>query len=84
MNLSPSTASELKRQLARGPVQFAFKKIGGDLRTALGTTNLDRIPRESHPKGVRTAPESVVTFFDLEKGSWRSVSARTEIFIVNQ
>lgn len=84
MTLQPTTATELKRQLARGVVQFAFKKLGGELRTAVGTTNLATIPRESHPKGVRPAPESVVAFFDVEKREWRSASARAEIFIVNQ
>lgn len=84
MNLVPATANELKRQLARGVVQFAFKKLGGELRTAVGTTNLSNIPRESHPKGVRPAPESIVAFFDLEKREWRAASVNSEIFIVNQ
>lgn len=83
MNLRPTGPSELKRALARGVVQFAFKKLGGELRTAVGTTSLSSIPRENHPKGVRPAPESIVAFFDLEKREWRAVSARTEIFIVN-
>ena len=81
MNLRPITASDLKRALARGVVQFAFKKLGGELRTAVGTTNLSSIPVQSHPKGARPASEKVVCFFDIEKREWRAVSVNSEIFI---
>ena len=81
MNLRPTSAPDLKRALARGIVQFAFKKLGGELRTAVGTTNLSSIPVESHPKGTRPASEKVVAFFDIEKREWRAVSTASEIFI---
>jgi hypothetical protein len=81
MNLRPTTPSDLKAALTRGTVEFAFKKLGGELRTAIGTTRLGLIPLESHPKGVRPAPQSVIAFFDIEKREWRAVSVNSEIFI---
>lgn len=81
MNLRPTTPSDLKAALARGIVQFAFKKLGGELRTAVGTTNLGSIPLQSHPNSGKPASERVVSFFDIEKQSWRAVSTGSEIFI---
>ena len=81
MVLTPIDPSELRALLRCRVVQFAFKKKDGTLRTALGTTNLSSIPAERHPLGVRESSPSVVTFFDMEKRQWRSVSVRNEIFL---
>lgn len=81
MNLRPTNSTELKRELARGIVQFAFKKLGGELRTATATTNLGIVPSDQHPKSGKPASERVVAFFDLEKREWRAVSVNSEIFI---
>jgi hypothetical protein len=81
MTLKSCTPNELRTRLREGVVQFAFKKLNGELRTVVGTTNLATIPLVSHPKGVRESPPSVVCFFDLEKGEWRSLSIRAEVFV---
>lgn len=82
MTLTPITPNELRNSLNRGAVQFAFKKLDGTLRTAVGTTNLATIPQESHPRGVRQSSPNVVVFFDLEKSAWRSINIFQEIFVV--
>lgn len=74
------TPNELRRKLSRGVVQFAFKKLDGTLRNAVGTTNLSAIPQENHPRGVRQSSPKVVVFFDIEKREWRSVNHNQEIF----
>ena len=81
MVLAPTAADELRTALRRGVVQFAFKKLDGTLRTAVGTTNLATIPNEHHPRGVRQSSPRAVVFFDVEKREWRSLSIRQEIFI---
>lgn len=81
MVLTPTSPSELREALRRGVTQFAFKKLDGTLRTAVGTTNLSTIPVEMHPKGVRQSSPNAVVFFDVEKREWRSVSIRQEMFI---
>ena len=81
MNFLPTTPEILKSKLREGAVQFAFKKLDGSLRTALGTTNLSSIPQESHPQGVRESSNKTVTFYDLEKREWRSVSTLREIYL---
>lgn len=71
----------LKSRLRAGVIQFAFKKLDGTLRTAVGTTDLTRVPTESHPSGEKPASPKVVTFWDMEKLSWRCVSITQEIFM---
>lgn len=70
--------SELREALRNGETKFAFIKKSGEVRVALGTTNLDFIPSENHPKGDKAPNDKVVTFFDLEKQAWRCLSASTE------
>jgi hypothetical protein len=81
MVLEPIAPETLRARLREGVVQFAFKKVDGTLRTAVGTTNLATIPTESHPKGVRESSPKQVTFFDIEKREWRSVSTLREIYL---
>jgi hypothetical protein len=81
MNLRKITSGDLRSKLTEGVIQFAFKKLDGTLRTAVGTTNLGSIPLDSHPKGVRDSPSSVVTFFDIEKREWRAVRTDQEVYL---
>jgi len=82
MVLTPIQPEELRRELNKRVVHFAFKKLDGTLRTANGTTNLASVPHDKHPKGARPASQKVVTFFDLDKREWRSISATQEIFVL--
>jgi hypothetical protein len=81
MILNPIDPQNLRELLNFGIVQFAFKKLDGNLRTALGTTNLDSIPIEDHPSGRGQSPSSVVAYYDLSKNAWRSVSTSKEMFV---
>jgi hypothetical protein len=81
MNFLQTEPNTLRSRLREGVVQFAFEKLDGSLRTAIGTTNLSSIPTESHPQGVRESSEKVVTFFDMEKKEWRSVSILRKIYL---
>ncbi|MFW9951015.1 MAG: SH3 beta-barrel fold-containing protein [Candidatus Thorarchaeota archaeon] len=80
MVLNPINPDELRQRLNSGTVTFAFKKLDGNLRTAVGTTSIETIPVDHHPKGG-TSSDKVVVYFDLQKGEWRSVSVTREIFI---
>lgn len=82
MNLTPVSHEELRTRLRRGVVTFAFKKLNGDLRTAIGTTDLAEVPREFHPAGRGESSDKVVVFFDKEKRQWRSLSKRVEVFML--
>ncbi|CAB4175026.1 WYL domain containing protein [uncultured Caudovirales phage] len=81
MTLTPVLPETLRSRLREGVVQFAFKKVDGTLRTAVGTTNLATIPTESHPKGTGNPSDKSVRFFDIEKREWRSVSILREIYL---
>jgi hypothetical protein len=79
-NLTKITHDELKERLRSGSAKFFFRKVQGDLRMALGTLDLNRIPNQNHPKGG-IKPENTTAYYDLEKGAWRSVSESQEIWV---
>jgi len=82
--MEPINADDLREKLNEGTVQFAFKKKDGSLRTAVGTTNMDTIPLESHPSGESgESSRASVRYFDMGKNAWRSCSADTEIFLAD-
>jgi len=83
MVMTPINAEDLRAKLNEGTVQFAFKKLDGTLRTAVGTTSLESIPLENHPSGNGQSPASVVVYFDMGKNAWRSVSTSQEIFLAD-
>jgi len=74
------THDDLKKGLKTGAFKFYFRKVGGSLRIALGTLDLDRVPSLHHPKGG-TSPGAKTSYYDLEKGAWRSVSESQEIWV---
>lgn len=61
---------ELNGKLKLGEVWFAYKKKNGDIRIALGTTNLDEIPEEDEPVGGESK-DPYKAYYDLMKGEWR-------------
>jgi len=81
MQLKPITHIALRTELRTGIVNFAFKKLDGTLRTAVGTTVLSLIPEANWPTGRRESSPNAVVFFDIEKREWRSLSTRAEVFI---
>ena len=61
----------VENALRQGESEFWFLKKDGSLRHVRGTRNLNMIPFDQHPKGIREIPTDVLTFFDLEKEQWR-------------
>ena len=49
--LNQITHEDLKVRLRTGSVKFYFRKVKGDLRIAMGTLDLSRIPDSGQPKG---------------------------------
>ena len=79
-SLTSITHEQLQERLRAGSAKFYFRKVGGELRIALGTLDLSRIPNSNHPKGGKISDKQVASY-DLEKGSWRSVSVTQEIWV---
>lgn len=68
------TVKELKKFVGGNTFTVTFTKANGDTRVLKGTFNLDNIPTDKHPKGVKENTSKTVTpVFDLEKGEWRSI-----------
>jgi len=80
----PISVPELRKLLRKKIVNFEFIKIDGDVRPARGTTRLDYIPKEDHPKGIRPSSDAVATFFDLDKDAWRSVSKKSKEIVLKK
>jgi len=72
---------QLRTRLNTGIVSFSFKKLGNNLRMAIGTTQLSKIPLRHHPKGISGSSPKVVPFYDLEKHAWRCVSITSLIWV---
>jgi len=79
-SLTKITHDDLKQKLNQGAVKFYYRKVGGELRIALGTLDLTRLPQDKLPKGGKIS-DSQVAYYDLEKGAWRSVSRTQEIWV---
>ena len=79
-SLTKITHDELKNRLRSGSAKFYFRKVGGELRIALGTLDLSRVPSQNQPKGG-IKPGNATSYYDLEKGAWRSVSDTQEIWV---
>lgn len=63
-------ALKLKAALKRGIVKFLYTKLDGTVRTAWGTLKEGLIPQT---KGTeRKKNESLITYYDNEKASFRS------------
>ena len=67
---------EIREYLRTGLVSFSYGKVNGDCRTALGTTNPLLIPTAAMPKSldfdIPRERLGLITYYDLEKDSWRS------------
>jgi hypothetical protein len=72
--------SELKTKLKTGSLKFYYRKVGGELREAIGTLDLSRIPTAGLPKGGKVSGDQTA-YYDLEQGGWRSVSSSQEIWV---
>lgn len=66
--------TELKTQLQTSNVRVEFTKADGSNRVMLCTRNFEHIPGDQLPKGTgKKLNETVISVFDLEKLSWRSI-----------
>lgn len=63
----------LKNNLSKNWVRLNFIKLDGTQRSMLCTRNFAETPVSDKPKNLRKINESVLSVFDLEKQSWRSV-----------
>ena len=79
-NLTNISHNELKARLRVGAQRFYFRKVTGELRIALGVTNLEMIPGSAQPVGGAAKKKST-PYYDLEKGAWRSISESQEVWI---
>lgn len=61
----------LRRAMERGEARFLYLKKDGTVREARGTLCAALIPRDRRPRGLRTPPANVFTYFDKERTAWR-------------
>ena len=79
MNIS----EELKEKLKTDIVRFTYTKKNGELREAIGTTNLEAIDNEDcTPKGTGKKPDGVIAYWDFDKEAWRSCREDSVVEII--
>ena len=76
-------ATKLSKNLTSGVVTFFYRKKNGEVRSAVGTTNLSLIPKEWQPKTKNSVTLSgdVQKYFDFTVNDWRSVKVENVTFI---
>lgn len=59
-------------------VKVTFVKKSGEVRVMRCTTNLNSVPVENHPKGLRAiASANMHRVYDLDKNAWRTFNEDT-------
>ena len=78
----PTTATELRNLLAKSVRRFAFIKKNGTIRVALGTRDVNLIPKDVRaPKWIDDVSEKSVVFWDLEAEDFRSLTMETYVSV---
>jgi len=72
-----SRGNELRKRMQNGVVEFYFHKMDGSIRRAFGTT-MGSLAK-THTVGGAPSSIKVITFFDVEKGAWRSCQIQSLI-----
>lgn len=65
---------QLESALEERIVHMIYRKANGALRDAYGTRCLDLIPCHYWPHGKRTPSPKVLTYWDAQRGGWRSLA----------
>ncbi|WP_036691714.1 SH3 beta-barrel fold-containing protein [Pedobacter glucosidilyticus] len=68
---------KLKYKMLKGVVEFAYKKVDGSIRTAVGTLHAPHVNYEF--KG-QPSSNKTMAYFDLEQGSFRSFKIENLIY----
>ena len=83
MSYQETTTTQLREILNGGVVRFQFRKRDGSIRNALGTRNVDLIPKNEYVKHVEDINEKKsVVFWDLEECSFRSLMTGVEVAVL--
>lgn len=70
----------LKKRMMRGEVvRFCYRKINGEIRTAVGTLQQNAVEANVEGTGIPKRFYGMFAYLDLEKMAWRGF--RTENFI---
>jgi len=79
--------NKLRKRLKLSVVKFSFKKKNGETRYATGSTNIDMLNLVFglNLKSFKeeTNRDGITTYYDIEKGNWRSLRDESLIEIIN-
>lgn len=75
--------NKLRQLLNKCVVHFTYRKMNGEIRTAVGTCNnkYSEELKNYESKGVRKQPEGVITYWDLNSNGWRTLKEENLISI---
>ena len=82
MSYQETTSTQLREILNSGVVRFNFRKKDGSIRNALGTRNLDLIPKWTSPKHLEDISNTSIVYFDLEEQNYRSFCTNAEVAVL--
>jgi hypothetical protein len=62
----------IKENLAKGIVEFKYRKVDGSERTARGTRNFDKLNEFGVVLKEGTPKTGAITYYDVDSAGWRS------------
>lgn len=75
---------ELKSRMVSGEmVKFAYRKVDGSIRYAIGTLQADVVAANTKANGTYHKPMGTFCYIDLESFGWRSFKEERLIEILN-
>lgn len=73
----------LKKRMMRGEVvRFAYKKLNGEIRVAVGTLQKDAVEATTNGNGTPKRFFGMFAYIDLEKMSWRGFKEEKFIGVI--
>lgn len=78
-----SQGNELRKRMAEGVVEVWFTKKSGEVAHRFATTKASLVRNHINGNGISGESRNVITFWDVENGSWKSMQIQSILKFVN-
>lgn len=72
-----SLGNELRKRMSEGVVEVWFTKKSGEVAHRFATTKSSLVKNHINGRGISGEQRNVITFWDVEKGAWRSMQIQS-------
>lgn len=72
-----SLGNELRKRMSEGVIEVWFTKKSGEVAHRFATTKSSLVKNHINGRGISGEQRNVITFWDVEKGAWRSMQIQS-------